>query len=236
MKKFKKLMPYNLQFFAEGGVGNAESGQENQGGNGSEQGSGADQSGQRQNNNAMFTQDQVSAMMAREKKEGKKSILNSLGFKSEKEAQDAFKLLTALTNSQKTDNEVNKDAVDKANTEKLEAENRAKVAENKLAVLQAGVSPDMLEDVLAIASVKVTDDKDLTKVLEEMKKEEKYRMFFNSSSSNNSSDNNPGNQSTGNSFGSGTTGASNNKGDNGKSYGARLAESMNVAKTKSSYF
>ena len=48
---------------------------------------------------------------------------------------------------------------------------RAAAAEAKLACVTAGVQKDSIDDVLAIAAAKVTDDKNLDAVLEEMKKE-----------------------------------------------------------------
>lgn len=231
----KPLLPLNLQFFAE----SANSGQTNDSGNGAGQES--QQSGSNQNQQsgtqgeAIFTQAQVSAMMAREKKEGKDSIIKSLGFGSEKEARDAVKLLQALTDSQKTDEEKVKGEASKALAAQQEAERRAKAAEDKLAMVQEGVKIDSLDDVYAIASLRISNDKDLTKVLKEMKKKSKYSVFFtveNSASSQegNQGNSGSGNTGTGNAFGS-NSGSGNTGGGNGN-YGADLAKRFGQQNTQ----
>lgn len=241
MKKSKSLkknvLPFNLQFFAESDPGagsqsnnTIDNAQQQQGSqNHSNQGSGEQ----------IFTQSQVSAMMAREKKEGKESVLKSLGFGSEKEAKDAMKLLQALTDSQKTDGQKAKDEVTKAQTAQQDAEKRAKVAEDKLAMVQKGVKADCLDDVYAIAALKVSNDKDLSKVLEEMKKDTKYSVFFtpnNDGSSPEGNQHNTNNQGTGSSFGS-NGGSQGNSGGNAGNYGANLAQrSSQQGATKKSFF
>lgn len=171
MEKLKKLLPINLQFFAEEG-GSDDSGADN-GSNGNEGGNQDQNSGEK-----TFTQSQVSAMMAKEKNEGKRSILKSLGFKDENEAKAAVNAYNAFINSGKTDEQKNADDVNKANEEKNESLARAIAAENKLTCFEIGVNKDSVDDVLAIANTKVTDSKDLKTVLEEMKKDNRYSSFF----------------------------------------------------------
>ena len=103
-------------------------------------------------------------MMAKEKKEGKKAILNALGFKS-------------LEQARKSISETNKNKNDENET-KNEALLRAERAENKLTCIMAGVNKESIEDALAIALNKVDEDTDLEEVLEEMKKQKKYSGFF----------------------------------------------------------
>ena len=72
------LLPLNLQFFADG------SDEGNNGGNDSSTpaGDNGDKKGnedQTKSGEKTFTQEQVTAMMAKEKNEGKRSILKSLG-------------------------------------------------------------------------------------------------------------------------------------------------------------
>ena len=167
--------------------------------------------------------------MAKEKNEGKKSVLKGLGFKSEDEAKKAIELYNALVNSQKSQEELNKGQLDKANIEKDDAIKRAEEAENKLSCFSAGVNKDSINDVLAIARSKITDSKDLNAVLAEMKKENKYALFFESENGNNGTGNDPGHNRN---FSSGSSG---NAGD----YGKRLAErnaTQNKSEKKSSFF
>ena len=222
-KEVRKGIPFNLQFFAE------EGGSEENGNGGSDdastEGKGSDEeSGKEDKAEKTFTQSEVSAMMAREKKQGKNSVLKSLGFTSEKEAKDAFNLLKALTDSQKSAEEKAKEIEGKATKEKQEAETRAMMAEAKLSCVINGVDKDAVDDVLVIAMAKVTDDKTIDDVLTEMKKEKRYASFFNGGTSEDGTGNPPGHSTQG-----------------GKSknwdYGKSLAESNKSTSTKKkSYF
>lgn len=228
----KNLFPFNLQFFAEGG-GEETSGEpgsevaENSGSGGDNSQNGGDDLGD--GKQKTFTQEQVSAMMAREKRQGKNAIIKDLGFKSEGEAKQAIKLLNALLESQKTPEDKVKDAENKAEDKTMEALRRAEAAENKLACVMAGVNNDSVEDVLAIALLKVTDDKPIEKVLAEMKKEKRYSSFFGDGSASGSGTG----TSPGHSRGSGNGGGAD--GD----YGKMLAQSSIAAASagkKSSFF
>lgn len=226
MKRVKGLR-YNLQFFGEsdGGEGASgnESGTEDNGGEAGS-GSGGD-SGNKQERT--FTQEEVNKMMAREKKQGKSSVLKSLGFKSEEEAQNAVKMLNTLLDLQKTPEDKANDKATKAEDEKKDAERRATAAENKLSCLMAGVDKDSVEDALAIALLKVSDDKSLDKVLEEMKKEKKYSSFFGGGGdgSDSGTGTRPGHSNTG--------GRSNEPGQFGRDL---VKQQKNPAVKKSSYF
>ena len=228
MKSTELLIPLNLQFFAEGGdgagegdnagAGAADAGQQGNGDQNHEGGnsnkSGDDESGK------TFTQAELSAVAATEKKQGKQSILNLFGLKSEKEAKEQAAAFKQWQESQKDTEQKLKDSQEATS----EAEKRAATAEAKLACVTAGVQKDSIDDVLAIAATKVTDDKNLDAVLEEMKKDTKYKGFFTtgtgSAGTGSSADHHKG--------GAGTGGM-------GENYGARLAKSKS-AKVKSAFF
>lgn len=185
MKNRKKnaFIPFNLQFFAEpddgsgqqsddGNNGGQEKGKENvTDGNGN--GNGSEKEKER-----TFTQTEVNRMMTKEKKEGKQSILNSLGFKTEEDAKNAFNLLKALQDSQKSDSDKKEEEKNTAIQGKQEAEKRAEIAEAKLSCIVNGVDKDSVEDVLTIAFARVSDDKSLDDVISEMKTQAKYSSFF----------------------------------------------------------
>ena len=228
-KELKMLFPLDLQFFADG---DGDNGNQNDNQNGDQNNGNSDNNSNSDNKNnsnddeKKFTQEQVNSMMAKEKNEGKRSVLKNLGFKSEEEAKKAIELYNALVNSQKTEEEKKEEELKKANEEKDSYFNRAEEAENKLSCFQAGVDKDSIEDVLAIAKTKITESKDLDKVLEEMKKENRYSSFFTSNQQGKGTGNEPGH--------SGGSGQS-NLGD----YGKRLAErnaSQNKSEKKSSFF
>lgn len=213
-KEVKQLLPYNLQFFADDG-------HEDEGHDDSKGEGGEDKDGSK-GEEKKFTQKEVSAMMAKEKKEGRAAAIKALGFKNEDEAKKAVSLLNALLDSQKSEEEKNKDAGSKAQEEKSEAEKRANLAESKLTCLLAGVSKESIDDVMSIALPKVTDDKDLSKVIEEMKKEKRYASFFGAES---------GDKGTG-----GVPGHSGKKDETKGSFGRELAKSTQKGSKKSSYF
>lgn len=211
----KSLFDLNLQYFADGDESN-EGGSDDNNGNQNH-----DESGEK-----TFTQTEVSGMMAKEKNEGKRSVLKNLGFKSEQEAMEAIKKYNEFVESQQSEAEKSKAAADKAESEKNEALQRAKNAEDKLACYNSGVNAEYIDDVYAIASSKVTDDKDLEKVLKEMKEDEKYKNFFFVEK-----DSSSGSKGTGSNAGHG-----NNHNNSEKGYGERLAKNSMPEVKKSSYF
>lgn len=234
--KNTKLFPYTLQYFGEGDNGNENQngGDDNQ--NNNNGGQNENNGGQNKNNDNQngkgdktFTQDEVNRMMTREKQQGKNSVLNALGFKTEEEAKSAFNLLKALQDSQKSEADKLEESKNTAVQEKANAEQRAAIAEAKLSCIVNGVDKEAVDDVLVIAMSKVTDDKPLDTVLGEMKNEARYSSFFGNSNNN---------QSGGN---TGRTPMNNNNGgnDNSADYGKTLAERIygnSKGETKSKFF
>ncbi len=230
MEKSKSVkFPFRLQFFAEGNGSDGQNGDANQ--NGTENANGENNSAGNQNDGVAeksqrtFTQEEVSRMMTREKQQGKQSVLNALGFKSEDDAKSAFNLLKALQDSQKSEQEKAEESKNTAVQQKADAEKRAELAEAKLACVVNGVDKDSVDDVLTIALSKVTDDKNLDAVLSEMKTQAKYSSFFKSESGN----------------GTGNPPKNNNEGgkSNEADYGKRIAESFGSksnSTTKSKFF
>lgn len=222
-KLLKEILPLNLQFFAESDLTNDDPTIESED---EKVETDQDESGTERT----FTQKEVSAIMAKEKRQGKNSVLKNLGFNSEEDAKKAFNLLKALTDSQKTDEQKIIDEKDEAAKGKDKAEERAIKAENKLACLMAGVSKDCIDDVLAIASAKVDEDNELSDVLEEMKKNKRYSLFFGESEET-EDETDKGHKGTG-------AKPKNNKGDKGEpgNLGERLAKNSSKPAKKSSYF
>ena len=216
----KELLQLRLQLFADDDTTGGEDG--NKGGNNDVDPGAEDKQGEK-----TFTQSEVSNMMTKEKNEGKRSVLKSLGFKSEDEAKEAIEKYNKYLEDQKSESEKQAEALNKANDEKAEAIKRAKAAEDKVACYNSGIESEYIDDVLAIASTKVTEEKDLVAVLKEMKEDKKYESFFvkdSSSSSKHGTGSNPGHGG---------------KEDQSNDLGKRLAEqrmSSMTAITKSNYF
>lgn len=215
-------IPLNLQFFADDPEGSGDD-SEDEGDNDDPEDEGDDEGDQSKVGEKTFTQKQVTALMAREKKEGRRSILKALGFKSEAEAKSALGLLQQLTGKgTKTDGDT---STIEESTEVQEALQRAEAAEAKLACIAAGVNKESIEDALAIAKNKVTDKKTLEAVLVEMSKEVRYASFFDDEQSDGGTGSDPGH-------------VKNKDAKKAGSYGARLAASTVQKKDtqKSSYF
>ena len=188
---------------------NAENQQQNQGSN--------ENSGEK-----TFTQSELSVVAATEKKQGKQAILNLFGLKDEKSAKAQAEEFKKWQEQQKTLD----DKVKEQTTTIEETSKRAQLAENKLACVMAGVNKDSVEDALAIATLKVTEEKSLEAVLEEMKKETRYAGFFNSTNSQ-------GSKGTGTSAGHEGTG---NTGGAVGNIGERLGKAKQATVKKSNFF
>lgn len=221
--KDQKMFPLDLQFFAE------EDNQSGNEGNGNEGNGNDDQTSNGNSGEKTFTQTEVSNMMAKEKNEGKRSILKSLGFKTEDEAKEAITKYNELVESKKTEDQKAKEALKKIQDDSAEAIKRATIAENKLACFALGIGKEYVDDVLAIASNKVTEDKDLETVLKEMKDDKKYESFFIKENSGSDSSNNSGGTGS-------NAGHSGNQGGKKESFGERLAKQNKPANVKSSFF
>lgn len=174
----KPFLPLNLQFFAEGGSDDNEGGDDDGADDDDEGGEENDDNSDDSAEEKKFTQADMTATATREKKQGRKAAIKELGFKSEKEAKEEMAEYRKWKESQLTPEQKQQKQLEDKEAEKSEAEKRAQAAEEKLAVVVAGVRKDSIDDVLAIARVKVTEEKTLDDVLEEMKKEDRYKSFF----------------------------------------------------------
>lgn len=224
MREFVKShnrLKLNLQLFAEPGNGGYPgAGSGSAGGDPGNPGAG---SGGAQKT---FTQEEVNAMMAAEKRQGKSSILKDLGFDSLDAAKQAIQDYNSYLETKKTDEQKQQEALQNAQKDKADAENRAKLVEYKLEAMKCGVRADAVEDAVALAALRVSETKDIKAVIEEMKTQEVYSSFFSVTSNNSKG---TGNQPP--ARGAGGTG-----GNGGNSMGQRLAEGRKGKGSQSSYF
>lgn len=180
-------MATNLQFFAS-------SGDQDRDGDGDDQNDGNDDSDgddhdddsdegdkDSKDNEKKFTQADMTATAAKEKKQGRAAAFREMGFKSEKEAKAQLEAFRKYQESQLTPEQKTAAQIQQANDDKSDAEKRAEAAENKLAAIQAGVKKDAVDDAVAIAMMKVEDGKSLEDVLGEMKTQPRYKGFFDGS-------------------------------------------------------
>lgn len=123
-----------------------------------------------------FSQEEVNHMMAAEKTQGKKSILKSLGFEDEKSLAEKWAEYKALEDGQKTELEKAQGNLKDATGKLTAAEQRAQAAERKISALTAGVKTEVLEEVTALATLKVTETVTFEDALKLVK--EKMPTFF----------------------------------------------------------
>lgn len=131
-----------------------------------------------------YTQEQLNAMMANEKRTARQAILKELGFdiKDDKSFKDTLKSIKATLDAGKTQSQLDAEAKAAAETARDEAEAKANKLEMKVAALAAGVNPEYLDDIIVLAQSKVSDTLPVEKVMEEFKT--KYPTFFGENSGN----------------------------------------------------
>ena len=158
-----------------------------------------------------ITQKELQEMLAKEKRQGKNSVLNALGIKTVDEAKAALAAAKAASDASKTEEQLAADALSEAKNAKTAAENSLLAAQRTIAVMKAGFNPDYVDDVVAIAARKVTDEKDFEAVIAEMKT---THSFYLASSDTKQKD------------GTGTSASGYKKNSNSQeeSYGAKLAK------------
>lgn len=123
-----------------------------------------------------FTQEDLNRIAAQEKRQGMASALKALGFEDEKSAQEWIKKQREIEDSKK--DEATK-ALEKLQLEKqakAEAEKKADLLEKRFKVVASGAPADKADDVVLLATAKMTDGKTFEECLEDLKKT--YPMFF----------------------------------------------------------
>ena len=232
-----KLLPLNLQFFAEGdSEGTGQGSQDQQGA----QGAAGTEDTQNTNNTQTngdeqkkeektFTQHQVSAMMAKEKKQGKAAAYAELGI--DPTDTKTISMFKAFMEAQKTDEQKAAEQASKQAALVADAERRAMMAEAKAEALQAGVKSDYVDDCITVAISKVNDSTTLADALKELKT--KYPIWFGSDDSANGTTGQKGTGTSISKMGS-TAGGANNKG--GLAAKLAAAKKSNSTDKKSSFW
>lgn len=174
------------------------------------------------NGEKSFTQKQVSAMMANEKRQGRNAAFKELGIDpTDSKMVSMFKAFVA---SQKTDEQKATEEAAEQAAKIAEAEHRAMVAEAKAEAMQLGVLPQYADDAVTLALSKMSDDTDLKSIIGELKT--KYSVWFDNSNAGADGKNATGQKGTGSSV---NNSSDNNGGKDGKGMGARLAAQRKAA-------
>lgn len=195
--------------------------QDTQGGSGSD-GNSASGDGDSGKKEKTFTQDQVSRMMTKEKRQGMAVVYKELGI--DPKDTKAVAMVKALIASQKTDEqkEAEKKAEDDAKAR--EANERVAKAEIKAEAMVLGIKREFVEDMVALVMSKKTEDSDIKTLLGEYKK--KYPMWFEDSSDEDDDNGKAGKNNKGKTGQRGT--GSSIKGDNGGKKGNKAGESQSM--------
>ena len=206
-----------LQYFAEDGAGSGTGGE---GGNaGTEGGQGGD-SGNQGTGAKTFSQEEVNRMMANEKRSARSALLKELGYEvKDGKYAETVATVKGILDQGKTQQQLDQEARTTAETNLAEERSKNSALQARVDVMTAGVKPEFVDDAIAMLLPQVTEQKPLSKLLEEYKT--KYPAWYGESS---------GSGGTGNSTKNGR-----NTGGTQTGLGKRLAES-NKSAAKSNYF
>ena len=179
MDSESKLSWIGLQFFAEGGdgAGAGNDGGQAEGAQGAGGAGGSGTGAEGQQAAKTFTQEEVSRMLANEKRQGRQAALKALGL--DPNDKDAEKKAKAILDEQKTQAERDAEAIKAEQDARSEAERKAEEAERKLAAIEAGCKREFIDEVTALAAVRVNDSTDFEAALKAVK--EKCPSFFEGS-------------------------------------------------------
>lgn len=172
-----------------------------------------------------FTQDDVTRMMAKEKKQGRSSAFNELGIdpSNKKMVEAAKAFFSKLSGGGSVDDDAS-DAVDDGKAAELESE--LVVANAKVAAMKQGVNPQYVDDVVTLISARMKQDESvkLDTAIGELKK--KYPSWFVVEQ----------NSKNIGKFGTGSSVSANSGKSGDNSLGKRLAAQRKVSSNKKSYW
>lgn len=216
-----------LQFFAEAGAGSGAGGEGGaagtdgvQGGTDGNQAGSGGAAGSQGTGAKTFTQEDVNRMMANEKRTARSALLKELGYEvKDGKITETIATVKGILDSGKTQQQLDQEARTTAENNLAAEKSKTSALQARVDVMTAGVKPEFVDDAIAMLLPQVTEQKPLSKLLEEYKT--KYPAWYGESS---------GSGGTGNS-----TRNNRNTGGTQSGLGKRLAESNKPA-AKSSYF
>ena len=108
-------------------------------------------------------------------------LLKSMGYESQEDMKAALDAYKKHVDSQKSESERKDDELKETTKQLAEEQNARVIAEAKVEAMKLGVKPALVDDVVLIAKSRVTNEKDITAVLTEMKNNADEKMFFEDS-------------------------------------------------------
>lgn len=188
-------------------------------GEGSEEATGSNEG----NEEKMLLQSEVNKIAAKEKNQGRNSVYKELGV--DPNDKDTIALIKALTSANKADETTKEDNVA---DELAEAKQAAFIAEAKAEAMMQGCQKQYVEDVVTLATARLSEDSDLKTAFGELKS--KYPVWFEDVEAKGS---NVGKKGTGSSM----RGAAVSENSKTESFGAKLAaKRKDAVNKKSSYW
>lgn len=118
------------------------------------------------------------------KKQGVNEILAALGVDSKEDLQTIVSRYKQEQENKKTDLEKANDSNKNLTKRLVEEKERADIAEAKLAAIALGAKPDLVDDLVIVAKSKVTEDKKILDIIEEIKKSKSGSVYFVSEEEN----------------------------------------------------
>lgn len=181
-----------------------------------------------------FSQAQVTRMMTREKNQGRAAALRELGI--DPNDKKAISLVKALIDSQKSEEQKAAEKAAEEASKVSEAEQRAAIAEAKAEAMMAGIKKQYVEDAVALAMTKVSDEHTLKDIFAEFKT--KYSIWFDDDAEDDDDDDKAkkdvGKKGTGSSIK--TSKELSGKGKKDDNLGARLAAQRKATSSKKSFW
>jgi len=180
----------------------------------------------------VFTQDEVSRMMAREKHQGRNAVYNELGI--DPDDTSAVQMFKAFVEAQKSEEEKRAEADAKQQQEMMDMSEKLRHAEAKAALMQAGISADYVDDavIIALSRISANDTLDVETVAKDLKS--KYSVWFGDGNETGKEKQSTGKKGTGKTATGGNSNSSNKEGITG--IGKRLAENRKSQTPKTSFW
>ena len=179
-----------------------------------------------------FTQDQVNKMMTREKNQGRNAAYKEMGI--DPKDTKMVNMFKAFIESQKTDDQKKAEEESENQAKMNDAIQRAQLAEAKAEAMMLGVKSQFVEDVVALALAKMTEDSDLKTIIGEFKT--KYPTWFGDSSEEDGNEDKSKSKVGQKGTGSSLKNSNKEKNNEEKGLGARLAAQRKSSGKKSSYW
>lgn len=112
------------------------------------------------------------------KEQAVKDYMKSLGIEDDEKLKDIVTKAKEDEEKNKTDLEKKDDAIKETTRQLVEEREARQTAEAKLAAIKLGAKPEAVDDLVVIAKSRVTKDKDINKVIAEIKDGTNGKMYF----------------------------------------------------------